>query len=80
MAALVAEHGLWGLQAAVVAARVLGRCGFWVQFSCSAVCGNLPGPGIEPVSPALADGFFTTEPPGKPSLLFCVLVFGPQGM
>ena len=21
--------------------------------------------GIEPVSPALADGFFTTEPPGK---------------
>ena len=24
------------------------------------------GPGIEPVSLALADGFFTTEPPGKP--------------
>ena len=24
------------------------------------------GPGIEPVSPALADRFFTTEPPGKP--------------
>ena len=23
--------------------------------------------GIEPVSPALAGGFFTTEPPGKPS-------------
>ena len=23
-------------------------------------------PGIEPVSPALAGGFFTTEPPGKP--------------
>ena len=22
--------------------------------------------GIEPVSPALASGFFTTEPPGKP--------------
>ena len=28
--------------------------------------GALPGPGMEPVSPALADGFFTTEPPGKP--------------
>ena len=28
--------------------------------------GNLPDPGIEPVSPALAGGFFTTEPPGKP--------------
>ena len=28
--------------------------------------GDLPEPGIEPVSPALADGFFITEPPGKP--------------
>ena len=28
--------------------------------------GDLPDPGIKPVSPALADGFFTTEPPGKP--------------
>ena len=30
--------------------------------------GGLPDPGIEsesPVSPALAGGFFTTEPPGK---------------
>ena len=27
---------------------------------------TLPGPGVEPVSPALAGGFFTTEPPGKP--------------
>ena len=26
---------------------------------------HAPLPGIEPVSPALADGFFTTEPPGK---------------
>ena len=30
--------------------------------------GDLSNPGIEPVSPALADGFITTEPPGKPSL------------
>ena len=29
--------------------------------------GDLPDPGIEPKSPALADGFFTTEPPGKPN-------------
>ena len=31
--------------------------------------GDLPHPGIEPVpmaSPALAGGFFTTKPPGKP--------------
>ena len=27
---------------------------------------DLPDPGIEPMSPALAGGFFTTEPPGKP--------------
>ena len=27
--------------------------------------GDLPDPGIEPVSPALASGFFTTEPPGN---------------
>ena len=28
--------------------------------------GDLSDPRIEPVSPALAGGFFTTEPPGKP--------------
>ena len=38
--------------------------------------GYLPDLGIEPTSPALAGGFFTTEPPGKPrflhsSCLFC---------
>ena len=31
--------------------------------------GNLPDPGSEPTSPALADGVFTTEPPGKPLAL-----------
>ena len=29
--------------------------------------GDLPDPGIEPESPALAGGFFTTALPGKPS-------------
>ena len=28
--------------------------------------GDLPDPRIKPMSPALAGGFFTTEPPGKP--------------
>ena len=28
--------------------------------------GDPPDPGIQPVSPALAGRFFTTEPPGKP--------------
>ena len=32
---------------------------------------DLPGPGIEAVSPALAGGFLTTVPPGKP----CLVVF-----
>ena len=27
---------------------------------------DLLRPGIEPISPALTGGFFTTEPPGKP--------------
>jgi len=27
--------------------------------------GDLPDPVMEPVSPALAGGFFTAEPPGK---------------
>ena len=35
---------------------------------------DLPGPGIEPVSPALAGGFFTAKPPGKPrEMLFVSL-------
>ena len=29
---------------------------------------DLPGPGLEPVSPELAGGFLTTVPPGKPTL------------
>ena len=32
------------------------------RFSCSAAWRDLPGPGIEPVSPALAGGFLTTGP------------------
>ena len=36
--------------------------------------GDLPHPGIKPespMSPALAGGFFTTEPPGKPTEALC---------
>ena len=32
--------------------------------------GDLPYPGIKPLSPALAGGFITSEPPGKPSVVF----------
>ena len=34
----------------------------WLPF---ATPGDLPNPGIEPMSPALTSGFFTTEPPGN---------------
>ena len=30
---------------------------------------DLPGPGLEPGSPALAGGFLTTTPPGKSELV-----------
>ena len=32
--------------------------------------GDLPNQGIKLTSPALAGGFFTTEPPGKPTFYF----------
>ena len=31
---------------------------------------DLPGSGVELMSPALADGFFITEPLGKPQIPF----------
>ena len=31
-------------------------------------------PGIEPIAPALADRFFTTEPPGNPFIYVCVCI------
>ena len=44
--------------------------------------GDLPNPGIEPMSPELAGGFFTTESPGKIAvpirerkLLVCAYIF-----
>ena len=37
--------------------------------------GDLPDPGIKPVSPALAGGFFTTVPPGKPNVYMCVYIY-----
>ena len=32
--------------------------------------GDRPDPGTEPPSPALAGGFFTAEPPGKPFTMY----------
>ena len=36
---------------------------------------DLPRPGLEPVSPALAGGFLTTAPPGKAHRLFFLLFY-----
>ena len=36
------------------------------RLSCSMASGNLPGSRIEPLTPALAGGFFTIEPPREP--------------
>ena len=39
---------------------------------------DLPGPGLEPQSPALAGGFLTTAPPGKsqiPIIINSVLLY-----
>ena len=38
---------------------------YWSGLPCPP-SGDLPNPGVKPVSPALAGGFFTTEEPGKP--------------
>ena len=57
-------HSHWPKEKSVhgiLSARILK----WVAISSP---GDLPDPGIEPWSPALAGGFFTTEPAGKPSV------------
>ena len=41
--------------------------------------GDLPDPGTEPTFPALAGGFFTTEPPGKPKLFYYFILPPPRG-
>ena len=43
--------------------RRLSSCGAWAQLLCGTWA--LPGPGLKPVSPALAGGLLTTAPPGK---------------
>ena len=50
--------GLWALE------YRLSSCGTWARLLHS--MWYLPRSGIELMSPALAGGFFTTEPPGKP--------------
>ena len=56
--------------ASLVARHRLSSCGAWASLTQD--MWDLPRPGIEPVSPALAGGLLTTGPPEKSeSLLFC---------
>ena len=65
-----------GARASVVLVLGLSSCGAraWLRHR----MWTLPGPGIKPVSPALADGFLTSGPPGKP--ITSVVFFSPQNM
>ena len=74
--------GAWAL---VVVARGLSNCGSRALERRLSSCGAqasllrgmwyLPEPGLEPVSPALAGGFLTTAPPGKPRNVFLSFIF-----
>ena len=59
VASLVAEHRLQMCRLSSCGSRAQLLRGMW----------DLPRPGLEPVPPALAGGFSTTEPPGKPQEL-----------
>ena len=57
---LVVEHRLQTCRLSSCGSRAHLLRGMW----------DLPRPGLEPVSPALAGRFSTTAPPGKPSCIF----------
>ena len=69
-----------GARASVVVARSLSSCGSRDLERRLSSCGaraqllhgmwDLPGPGLEPMYPALADGSLTTAPRGKPKEVF----------
>ena len=60
---VVASLVALGTWASVAVERRLSSCGS--RPSLLRGMWGLPGPGIKPVSPALAGGFLTTAPPGK---------------
>ena len=70
VASLAAEHRLQMHRLSSCGSRAQSLRGMW----------DLPRPGLEPVSPALAGRFSTTAPPGKPCLWFlkplsCLWIF-----
>ena len=69
-ASLVVEPGFWvrGLQQLCAQAQ-LWLTGLRARVQLPQSAWALPRPGIKAMSPALAGGFFTVEPPGKSSPL-----------
>ena len=65
LASLVAEHRLQTHRLSNRGSRAQLLRGMW----------DLPRPGLEPVSPALAGRFSTTAPPGKPHIYIFKLCF-----
>ena len=68
VASLGAEHRLSGVQTLVAEAPGLYSTDSIVVaygLSCSAACEIFPDQGLNPLSPALARGFFAIEQPGK---------------
>ena len=63
VASLVAEHRLQTHRLSSCGSRAQLLRGMW----------DLPRPGLEPMSPALAGRFSTTAPPGKPETLILYL-------
>ena len=64
------SHGLYACQAPLTI--VFPRQEYWSRLPFP-FPGHLPCSGTEATSSALAGGFFTVEPPGKPDVLFTVL-------
>ena len=62
-----------GTWASVFVAQGLNRCSAWALVA-HAMC-SLPGPGTEPMSPALSDGVLSTVSPGKLRTYYCELKF-----
>ena len=66
-ASVIVVHGLSSCGSRALGHR-LSSCGTWAYLLHS--MWDLPRPALKPVSPALAGGFLTTMPPGKPSNSF----------
>ena len=70
MASLVVGHGLQTRRLSSCGSRASLLHGMW----------DLPRPGLEPVSPALAGTVSTTVPPGKPCFRYFLRIFVPTFM